>query len=264
MALPSRISLRFLAPALEELARRAQLRQLLRKHYMQRDYTAPTDRLAALVGYPHRLAVHKLYGELGKRLAKRLGIKRNEGWPTGLACELLVDFEEAPPTDASHELYWKLSTPIVRSIEQLGWVKKKSKGRKRPERRAAGSLPDPILGNQPLDREGQKRMRIAMMAERSQVNRRLVLSTYGVPYRCQACRVSLAAVYGKAFGRIIQVHHRRPLAAGVQAPRPSDFLLLCPNCHVVAHYGRELKPRSLVTLRKLISVQRHMKRPSAR
>ncbi len=124
------------------------------------------------------------------------------------------------------------------------------------DRLAPTGLPDSVLGDELLDAEGRKRMARIRVAERSLANRRAVLARHKSPYRCEACRMDFASTYGADFGHVIQVHHKRSVATGIQTPRPSQFLLLCPNCHVVAHYGQRLKPRTLTQLTQLIARQR--------
>lgn len=124
------------------------------------------------------------------------------------------------------------------------------------DRLAPQGLPDSVLGDEPLDAEGRKRMAKIKMTERSPANRRAVLARHKNPYHCEACNMDFASTYGADFGYVIQVHHKTAVAVGLQTPKPSQFLLLCPNCHVVAHYGQRLKPRSLNQLRKLITSNR--------
>lgn len=51
-------------------------------------------------------------------------------------------------------------------------------------------------------------------------------------HRCQACRYRLV-VRGKA---IIDLHHMKPFSGGRwRRPTPKTVLVLCPNCHRVAH-----------------------------
>lgn len=260
MPLPRRVSARSLDKALEELASSAKMRHLLARHYRLKDQIAPTDRLGALVGYRSGGPVHGQYGKLGTRLASRFAVKPEEGWPSGYSSELVIDFQEADASDSTHDWYWRLSAPIAGSLERLGWVKPK-RLKRTPEQKSIG-LPDPVLGDPFLDPEGRKKLKRIMTAERSPGNRRAVLLRHKSPYRCEACGMDFASRYGAEFGRVIEVHHQKALARGVQTPRPSDFLLLCPNCHVVAHYARALRPRPLRLLRKLVGSWRRSSRLS--
>jgi 5-methylcytosine-specific restriction enzyme A len=53
---------------------------------------------------------------------------------------------------------------------------------------------------------------------------------------CEACQFDFAQVYGPAGDGYIQVHHTLPLhASGEGTTRLSDLVLLCANCHAMAH-----------------------------
>ncbi len=106
-----------------------------------------------------------------------------------------------------------------------------------------------------LDEEGRKKLVTHYTIERSSRNRRIVLHGHPKPYACEACDLSLDA-YGPEYGTLIHVHHKRPVGQRVKDPKREDFLLLCPNCHGVAHWGRATNPLDLAELRKRAAVAR--------
>lgn len=111
--------------------------------------------------------------------------------------------------------------------------------------------PDEVLSttDEALDEEGFRKLVTHFDIERSSRNRRLVLRDRPKPYACDACEISLD-IYGPEYETLIHVHHSRPIGHGVQAPKKADFLLLCPNCHAVAHWRRATDPLNLTELKK--------------
>ena len=68
---------------------------------------------------------------------------------------------------------------------------------------------------------------------------------------CQVCEFDFAQIYGSAGAGYIEVHHAVPLhASGYVRTRLSDLVLLCSNCHVIAHRVRPWP--TVVELRDLI------------
>jgi hypothetical protein len=106
-----------------------------------------------------------------------------------------------------------------------------------------------LTTNEALEEEGRRKLITHFAFERSSRNRRIVLESRPKPYACEACDLSLG-VYGSEYEMLIHVHHKRPVGKGVNSPKKEDFLLLCPNCHVVAHWGRATNPLNLAELRK--------------
>jgi hypothetical protein len=102
-----------------------------------------------------------------------------------------------------------------------------------------------------LSREGQRRLLEHYRAERSSSNRDRVLAGRSRPYTCEACERGFGNSLGKEFADLIHVHHRIQVSLRARTPRKGDFLLLCPNCHALAHWKRPLKPRDLPDLKRL-------------
>ena len=96
--------------------------------------------------------------------------------------------------------------------------------------------------------EGAKVIRVVNAYERSEKNRRAVLTRQG--YRCQACGVLLEESYGEVAKDYAHVHHTKPLSEIDDEYAPDlerDFAVLCPNCHAIAH--RRKPPLSVEEIR---------------
>jgi hypothetical protein len=65
--------------------------------------------------------------------------------------------------------------------------------------------------------------------------------------RCDVCDFSFVDVFGERGDRFIEAHHDRPLsfADGPVRTRPSDFSLVCSNCHRMLHQTPWLTVRDL-------------------
>lgn len=87
--------------------------------------------------------------------------------------------------------------------------------------------------------------------ERKPANRQRVLMSRARPWRCDACDFSFGEAFGEEFAEYIQVHHQVPIGAGERTPDPSEFDLLCANCHAIAHWLQPLNPLSLDELRAM-------------
>ncbi|GLR89783.1 hypothetical protein GCM10007857_64970 [Bradyrhizobium iriomotense] len=72
---------------------------------------------------------------------------------------------------------------------------------------------------------------------------------------CQGCGFNFADFYGDIGRDYIEVHHKRPIAAGeVRVSTVDDVDVLCANCHRIVH-RREI-PLTLKELKALIASQR--------
>lgn len=103
-----------------------------------------------------------------------------------------------------------------------------------------------------LDEEGRRVLRTHLETERKPANRQAILRLRQAagPLRCDACDVNLAERYGEEHATVVELHHVRPLALGVQrAKGTDDFKLLCPTCHRVVHY-RRVEPLRVEELRQ--------------
>ena len=106
-----------------------------------------------------------------------------------------------------------------------------------------------------LSEEGRKVLRTHLATERKPGNRRVIIQLRAAKgaLACDACDVDLAELYAPGFAQVLELHHRRPLAAGVQKPKSlDDFALLCPTCHRIVHYRRE-EPLGIAEVRQLLA-----------
>lgn len=113
------------------------------------------------------------------------------------------------------------------------------------------AMDDPMDVDEELQPEGRRVLLTHVRAERSRSNRSAILSARRKPYRCDVCEASLSDSFGPEFTGCIQVHHLKPISAKPRVPRPRDFAVLCASCHMAAHWGRALRPRSIAALKKL-------------
>ena len=75
-------------------------------------------------------------------------------------------------------------------------------------------------------------------------------------HTCQGCGYKLS-VSNKW---IMEVHHQKPLRDGERITKPEGLLVLCPNCHTVAH-SRSQKPLNLAEIRHAVrNIRRAMLR----
>jgi len=77
--------------------------------------------------------------------------------------------------------------------------------------------------------------------ERTPALRKAAIALHGTS--CFACEVALGGIYGEIAEGFIHIHHKRPLyltGPTVVDPR-IDLVLLCPNCHAIAHLGGQTR-----------------------
>ena len=112
--------------------------------------------------------------------------------------------------------------------------------------------------NPALSEEGRRKLITHLRAERAPDTRRKVLAARRDSHgqlACDACDVDLAGAYGADKSEVVEVHHKKPVSLGVQTPKVSDFAILCPTCHRVAHHRREF-PLTVAEIRRLLAKQR--------
>lgn len=105
--------------------------------------------------------------------------------------------------------------------------------------------------------EGNEKRKLHLFKERNRELVRRAKAIYAEKdplLRCQVCNFSFVEKYGERGRRIIEAHHKVPIAelkAGTKT-RIEDIALVCANCHRMLHYGdRTLKVEELqVILRK--------------
>ncbi len=92
--------------------------------------------------------------------------------------------------------------------------------------------------------EGQRRLVTHLRVERSSIAAREAKRQHAERdprCPCEVCGMSFAEVYGDHGALYIEAHHRQPLALldEPRPPTPSDFALVCANCHRMLHRNRE-------------------------
>lgn len=129
-----------------------------------------------------------------------------------------------------------------------------------PEVQLTAEQLDVLVGEQvgwiDLSTEGRKVLRTHLEAERKPGNRRLFIRMRSLKgdLACDACGADLAEVYGEEHAEVLELHHRRPLAHGVQKAKSLNaFALLCPTCHRVVHYRREV-PLEVADVKRLLGI----------
>lgn len=144
---------------------------------------------------------------------------------------------------------WTLRPELVKALECLELVGEAAEPEAAPE-------PVDLSEEQPSQREGERRERLATRYERKPRNRAACVAHYGA--RCFVCGFTFADHYGEFGAEYIQVHHRTPLAALAEAQRSNytpdpikDLVPLCANCHAMIHRPHMLQPRSPEEMRRL-------------
>ncbi|MCV0428180.1 MAG: HNH endonuclease [Roseibium sp.] len=86
--------------------------------------------------------------------------------------------------------------------------------------------------------EGREKIYVSRRRERAAGAREAAISIHG--QSCQACGFNFKAAYGDLGRDFIEVHHAVPLAEkGRRKTNPShDLIVLCSNCHRMAHRKR--------------------------
>jgi DNA-binding protein HU-beta len=75
---------------------------------------------------------------------------------------------------------------------------------------------------------------------------------------CVGCKTNFGAFLGGLGARVLQVHHRKQLAAS-NAPAITgvkDLVVVCANCHMLIHADPK-KAMSIMTLRRRLAVAEH-------
>lgn len=134
------------------------------------------------------------------------------------------------------------------SFARLAGPLKVNSGRSRPT-----YLTVPAL--EALNPEGRRKLYAHQVAERSKANRTMVLKAKTRPYRCEACGFAFGESYGAKFEDYIEVHHLVPVGKGSRKPKVNDFVLLCANCHAVAHWRSPLAPMTPRQIRSALQAQ---------
>lgn len=119
--------------------------------------------------------------------------------------------------------------------------------------------PAPSIENnavQDLRYEGALITKQQVTYERSRANRDIAIAASKPSHTCAVCGFNFERFYGSEGKGFVEVHHARPLSAGRRKPRARDFLVLCSNCHSMAHWRSGKAPRTLARLKKMVKAAR--------
>lgn len=102
--------------------------------------------------------------------------------------------------------------------------------------------------------EERRQYRLHLRIERNANAGRLAKGHHG--YVCQCCDFDFEATYGELGKEFIEAHHLRPLSelaegASVSYDIPTDFAVLCANCHRMIHRLEDVS--DLAGLRSLVA-----------
>lgn len=111
--------------------------------------------------------------------------------------------------------------------------------------RTYGLLEDYILNELTTEPfvEGAWQMRTHLVRERNskvvQEAKRLFKSKHGGKLFCEVCGFDFSAKYGKLGEGFIEAHHKIEFSKteGIHEIKPSDFAMVCSNCHSMLHRG---------------------------
>lgn len=149
--------------------------------------------------------------------------------------------EFIPPS--KHSNYWRngvrsADAEIYRRIMALAKIKGTTFEAAEPADAAAPGEPSDDLTS---EEEGQPSLRYVTTYERSRKNRELALAIHG--YRCKACGEDMQEKYGEHAAGLIHIHHVVPVSE-YEAPKrvdpKLDLVPVCPNCHSVIHYRKNM------------------------
>lgn len=111
----------------------------------------------------------------------------------------------------------------------------------------------------PLLSEGTPRTINVIQYERNKRARQRCLDRWG--FRCVACGIAFAGIYGADFANCIHTHHLVPVASRKKTYRlnpETDLRPLCPNCHAVAHHTSDT-PLAIAAIKSFIRKTQHPK-----
>ncbi len=220
---------------LQQLAKDEEIK-ILKAFFHFKDCKAYSSQISRVLSKEQIIDINRPIGNLGKRIthyypeAHKI---RDRYWP--------VLFQGRQEKDG---FLWILRPELKEAMVKLSWDEIEYPG-------------ESIPPNQQTYREGGQKIVLVSRVERNSQARNKCLEVYG--YRCRACGMAFGERYGELASGFIHVHHRYPLA---QKDEPSaidpvkDLVPLCPNCHAVAHMGKE-KPFAVEELREMLSNHSH-------
>lgn len=208
---------------------------------------ATARQLAQIFGYEDFAPVNALIGNLGKKIAKHLGLRlpdrpsNSPGW-----WRIIATGQYTPEGFA-----WSLRTELLEALNDLGLLVD----------RENEPFPDAVIPSKLT--EGAVRQITVNAYERNSTARRLCINHHGD--KCKVCDFSFASVYGPVGVGFIHVHHIVQLAdtrRDYQVDPINDLIPVCPNCHAMLHSSR---PAMTITeLQGMMNQQRSSKPPLGR
>ncbi len=194
-------------------------RDMLICHYNAPDHTLTARQMSALMGWGGQSA-NRFYGGLARRVAEELGWvpTEREGYDGYYVSGLILG---SRPEGAFE---WTMRPQVARALELLKWPELVRLGDK-------GSTQESEITEYGQRYAWQKRL------ERDSRAAKFAKTYHG--YNCQACRMSFSEVYGNIGAGFIEAHHLVPLSdirvGEERAYKPTDFAVLCSNCHRMIH-----------------------------
>lgn len=245
------------AEALRKISGRVNAAQkaLLVSHYHCLNRTATARVLAAKTGMSGFEAVNLIYGRLGALLRRALAFKGD-----GQQSQVLASFY--PPNKRHGEWRCVMHAQLAMALEELGWVEKKRgpSRLKSPLRSDTERGPGRLQTAAGLSQtrtlqaiEGLRTEAARFTVKRSAALRQAALDrANGV---CEACATDFSKILNGRGLQVLQVHHRKQLAA-LSMPRVNsidDLAVVCANCHTLIHSNRK-KAMKVEELRRLHKV----------
>ena len=195
--------------------------ELLNLLYDAPNCEATAPQLAQMLGYNDFPPVNGLIGNLGKRIAKHLGIDLPERENNSPGWWQIVAHGEPRPEGFT----WWLRNELFDALVELGLLQDSD----------AKLYPEVVPPTASLS-EGKKKQIIVNAFERNGVARTLCIKHFGT--QCSVCGFDFARRYGEIGAGFIHVHHLLELSSIGKEYRvnpATDLRPVCPNCHAMLH-----------------------------
>lgn len=215
-------------------------KQILAFHYSRPQYRMTAQDLRDEMNYVAIAVANRRYGEIAKKLAKRLNFdtrypeyKRPDRWKV-----------LATRDTSGRNATWILRPQVIAALEYHKLVDTKS-----------------ILANQVEDVdiheaifsavEGKSQLILHLQRERNHAIVAYKKQT-AESLACEICGFLFADVYGEAAQSYCEVHHLLPLSKinGQQKTELTDLMIVCANCHRIIHLKNP--PYSPDEIRKML------------
>jgi len=195
--------------------------ELLKLLYDAPNCEATAPQLAHVMGYNDFPPVNGLIGNLGKRIAKHLGIDLPERENNSPGWWQLVAHGE-PRSDG---FTWRIRNELFDALVELDLLQDSD----------ATLYPDNVPAATSLTEGKQKQVTVNAF-ERNSVARTLCIKHFGT--QCSVCGLDFAQRYGQIGEGFIHVHHLLELSSiskEYKVNPTTDLRPVCPNCHAMLH-----------------------------